>query len=42
VGEWFMDKGERVFAPHHGNGEDPYVSWQLGSVEAVSKAPGDV
>lgn len=41
VGEWFMDDGVRVFAPHHGNGEDPYVQWQLGTQEQVDKAPGD-
>lgn len=41
VDEWFMDDGVRVFAPHHGNGEDPYVSWQLGTQEQVSKAPGE-
>lgn len=43
VGEWFMDDGVRVFAPHHGNGEDPYVQWQtLPDREArVAKAPGD-
>lgn len=43
VGEWFMDDGERVFAPHHGNGEDPYVQWQTrADREAqVAKAPGD-
>ena len=27
VDEWFKDDGERIFAPHHGAGEDPYVSW---------------
>lgn len=41
VDEWFKDSGVRVFAPHHGNGEDPYVSWQVGSELAISKAPGE-
>lgn len=41
VNEWFMDHGIRVFAPHHGNGEDPYVSWQLGDQSAIDKAPGE-
>lgn len=41
VGEWFMDKGVRVFANHHGNGSDPYVPWQLGSYEETLKAPGE-
>lgn len=41
VDEWFKDAGVRVFAPHHGDGEDPYVSWQLGTTEQTAKAPGD-
>lgn len=41
VSEWFMDDGVRVFAPHHGNGEDPYVQWQLGTQEQINYAPGD-
>jgi hypothetical protein len=41
VDEWFTDAGVRVFAPHHGNGADPYVSWQLGSAAQSAKAPGD-
>jgi len=40
VGEWFMDQGVRVFAPHHGAGEDPYVQWQLGTQAAANLAPG--
>lgn len=41
VGEWFKDNGWRVFAPHHGNGCDPYVQWHMGSPELAAKAPGD-
>lgn len=42
VGEWFMIKGERLFAPHHGAGEDPYVEWQTRSDREyqVSLPPG--
>ncbi len=39
--EWFKVDGERIYAPHHGNGEDPYMEWHLGTLEQVSKAPGD-
>lgn len=41
VCEWFKDSGTRVFAPHHGNGENPYVEWHLGTKEQINKAPGD-
>lgn len=41
VDEWFLDDGERVFGPHHGNGEDPYVSWQLDTANQIAKSPGD-
>lgn len=43
VCEWFMDSGVRVFAPHHGNGEDPYVAWTPCDREAerVALAPGE-
>lgn len=41
VCEWFKVDGERVYPPHHGNGEDPYVEWHLGTVEQAAKAPGD-
>jgi len=39
--EWFFVDGERQFAPHHGNGEDPYMVWHLGTDEQARKAPGD-
>lgn len=43
VGEWFQDNGERIFAPHHGNGEIPYVEWATrpDRAEAVKKSPGE-
>lgn len=30
AGEFFKVDGLRVFAPHHGNGEDPYRTWFVG------------
>lgn len=27
AGEFFQFAGQRVFAPHHGNGQDPYRVW---------------
>lgn len=30
AGEFFMMDGVRVYAPHHGNGEDPYRTWFMG------------
>lgn len=39
--ESFQYKGQRIYAPHHGNGEDPYVEWHLGTVEQAAKAPGE-
>ena len=30
AGEFFMMDRLRVFAPHHGNGEDPYRTWFVG------------
>lgn len=43
VCEWFKDADERVFAPHHGNGEDPYVVWTPvdRSAQRVALAPGE-
>jgi hypothetical protein len=43
VSEWFQDEGVRVFAPHHGNGEDPYVEWhdRPDRAEQVLKSPGE-
>lgn len=31
----------RVYAPHHGNGEDPYAFWPGGTREQKRKHPGD-
>lgn len=42
--EFFRVSGERIFAPHHGNGEDPYFTWNvdhLSTEEHIGKSPGD-
>lgn len=31
----------RPYAPHHGNGEDPYAFWPGGTAEQKAKAPGE-
>jgi hypothetical protein len=36
-GPWMV----RAYAPHHGNGEDPYVEWHLGTAQQAAKAPGE-
>lgn len=35
--EFFQLDGQRVYAPHHSEGEDPYIIWQL-SDEAHQRA----
>lgn len=39
--EWFKFDGERVYAPHHGNGWDPYSFWPGHDYAEKFKAPGD-
>lgn len=39
--ESFKVDGVRIYAPHHGNGEDPYSFWPGGTDEQKRKAPGD-
>lgn len=39
--ESFQVDGVRIYAPHHGNGEDPYAFWPGGTAEQKAKAPGD-
>lgn len=39
--ESFQVAGKRIYAPHHGNGEDPYSFWPGGTAEQKAKAPGD-
>lgn len=39
--EFFRVAGDRVFAPHHSRGEDPYVIWQIGDHATASKRSTD-
>lgn len=40
-GEFFKLKGIRVFAPHHSNGENPYIVWHTGDYATAAKSSGD-
>lgn len=40
LNEFFKVEGERVFAPHHSNGEDPYLTWFVGDWETAKKVSG--
>lgn len=39
--ENFFVDGKRVYAPHHGNGWDPYTFWPSHDYAEKLKAPGD-
>lgn len=39
--EFFKLNGLREFAPHHGNGEDPYRVWHVGDWATAAKRAGD-
>jgi hypothetical protein len=41
AGEFFQIDGLREFAPHHGNGEDPYRVWHVGDHAAIRKKAGE-
>jgi hypothetical protein len=41
AGEFFRVDGVRVFAPHHGNGEDPYLVWHVSDYATATKSSGD-
>lgn len=41
IGEFLMFDGVREFAPHHGNGEDPYMVWHVGDLRDTQVAAGD-
>lgn len=41
LGEFLMFDGVREFAPHHGNGEDPYRVWHVGDHAAARKKAGE-
>ena len=40
AGEFFMLDGLREFAPHHGNGEDPYRVWHVSDHAATRVKAG--
>ena len=35
--EFFRIDGERVYAPHHSEGEDPYIIWLVGDLATARK-----
>lgn len=39
--ESFLVDGVRIYAPHHGNGWDPYTFWPSHDPSEKLKAPGD-
>jgi hypothetical protein len=39
--EFVQFNGVREFAPHHGNGEDPYRTWHVSDYATASKSAGD-
>jgi hypothetical protein len=41
IGEMLLFGGVREFAPHHGNGEDPYRVWHVGDLVDTQVAAGD-
>lgn len=41
AGEFFQINGVREFAPHHGNGEDPHITWHMSDYATANKGPGD-
>lgn len=41
AGEFFRIDGYREFAPHHGNGENPYLVWHVGDHATANKRAGD-
>lgn len=41
AGEFFKINGLREFAPHHSNGENPYITWHIGDYETAAKRAGD-
>lgn len=41
AGEFFRIDGVREFAPHHGNGEDPYRVWHVSDWATAAKSAGD-
>lgn len=41
AGEFFRIADVREFAPHHGNGEDPYRVWHVSDWATAAKSSGD-
>lgn len=41
AGEFFRVNNIREFAPHHSNGENPYLVWHVGDLSTASKKSGD-
>lgn len=41
IGEFLKFDGVREFAPHHGNGEDPYMVWHVGDLADTQVAAGN-
>lgn len=41
AGEFFRFHDIRVFAPHHGNGQDPYRVWFMGDYAQTRTKAGD-
>lgn len=41
AGEFFKINGIREFAPHHGNGENPYIVWHVSDYATANKSSGD-
>jgi hypothetical protein len=41
TGEFLTFEGVREFAPHHGNGEDPYITWHVGDLADTRVRAGD-
>lgn len=40
IGEFLKFNGVREFAPHHGNGEDPYRVWHVGDLRDTQVPAG--
>jgi len=41
AGEFFRLDGYREFAPHHGNGENPYLVWHVSDHATARKSAGE-
>lgn len=41
TGEFLLFDGVREFAPHHANGEDPYITWHAGDYADTRVKAGD-